>query len=139
MSSILSLSSQGLVLATAMVVSSTVLFLAFTKQKTDLQPQTSKNLDSQSPTQSLRSCLLSSEEKKREKKKNKKRVKFAENVKDTKRNGEDYRRKKGKENSTTKFDRICRNEIPGIEMPANRIALYNGILRDRVHRIECSY
>ncbi|KDP37091.1 hypothetical protein JCGZ_06147 [Jatropha curcas] len=122
MSSILSLSSQGLVLATAMVVSSTVLFLAFTKQKTDLQPQTSKNLDSQSPTQSLRSCLLSSE-----------------NVKDTKRNGEDYRRKKGKENSTTKFDRICRNEIPGIEMPANRIALYNGILRDRVHRIECSY
>ncbi|EEF44790.1 uncharacterized protein LOC8282327 [Ricinus communis] len=137
------LGSQGVVLATAMVVSSTVLFLAFSKDKTLFSPQVSKNLDShQSTTQALRSCL-SSEEKKREKKK-KKRVKFAENVKDTKGNGEEYRREKEssffsrreeeRKNSCPNLDRICRNEIP-----ANRIALYNGILRDRVHRTQCSY
>ncbi|OAY36868.1 uncharacterized protein LOC110626955 [Manihot esculenta] len=128
MSSILSLNSQSVILATAMVVSSTVLFLAFSKHKT------SRNQESQSPVQNLRSCLCS-EGKKRDskKKKKKKRVKFAENVKDTKGNGEEYRREKKKENSITRSDRICRNEIP-----PNRIALYNGILRDRLHRMECS-
>ena len=57
------LGSQGVVLATAMAVSSTVLFLAFSNKQKDklfLPPQVSKNLDShQSPTQNLRSCLSS--------------------------------------------------------------------------------
>lgn len=53
MSSILSLNSQSVILATAMVVSSTVLFLAFSKHKT------SRNQESQSPVQNLRSCLCS--------------------------------------------------------------------------------
>ncbi|XP_050233964.1 uncharacterized protein LOC126682354 [Mercurialis annua] len=112
------IASQGVVLATAMLVSTTVLFLAFSKDK------------SSSSSSTLRSCLLISEEKKKEKKKMKKRVKFAENVKETKGRGEEYRRQKKEEENS----RICRNEIP-----ANRIALYNGILRDRVHRMECSY
>ncbi|XWS16445.1 hypothetical protein CRYUN_Cryun34aG0088100 [Craigia yunnanensis] len=119
--------SQGLVLATAMVVSSTVIFLTFSRQK-NLSP----------PKQTLRSCL-SSERKKRDKKK-KKKVQFAENVKETSGNGEEYRKEQKKKliaataGRSRKIDRFCRNE-----MPANRIALYNGILRDRVHKIECSY
>ncbi|XVF24795.1 hypothetical protein REPUB_Repub13aG0158400 [Reevesia pubescens] len=126
--------SQGLVLATAMVVSSTVIFLTFSRQKS-LSP----------PKQTLRSCL-SSEGKKKDKKK--KKVKFAENVKETSGNGEEYRKEQHKKliaaatrTTTTaaagrsrKVDGFCRSEIP-----ANRIALYNGILRDRVHKVECSY
>lgn len=87
--------------------------------------------------------------KKKEKKKKNRRVRFAENVKDTKENGDEYRRKKenslfGKQEkekekgkSIRRIDGVCKNEIQG--MPANRIALYNGILRDRLHRMECSY
>lgn len=75
------------------------------------------------------------EEKKRGRKK--KRVQFAENVKDTAGNGEEYRKEYNKK-FAKQFDRTCRNDqIQG--MPANRVALYNGILRDRVHRMEYSY
>ncbi|XVF86465.1 hypothetical protein PTKIN_Ptkin18bG0042500 [Pterospermum kingtungense] len=120
--------SQGLVLATAMVVSSTVLFLTFSRPK---------NLSPPPPKKTLRSCL-SSEGKKKGKKK--KKVQFAENVKETRGNGEEYRKEHNKKitaaagRSSTKVDGFCRNE-----MPANRIALYNGILRDRIHKMECSY
>ena len=149
--------SHGLVLATAMVVSSTVIFLTFSRQK---------NLSL--PKQTLRSCLSSGtgwwgsfiiffflnydyfllivggifyfflEGKKRDKKK--KKVQFAENVKETSGNGEEYRKEHNKkliattEGRSGKVDGFCRNKIP-----ANRIALYNGILRDRVHKMECSY
>ncbi|XP_022720857.1 uncharacterized protein LOC111278526 [Durio zibethinus] len=114
--------SQGLVLATAMVVSSTVIFFTFSRQK-NLSP----------PKQTLRSCL-SSVGKKKDKKK--KKVQFAESVKETSGNGD---KKLIAATATTagrsrNVDRICRNEIP-----ANRIALYNGILRDRLHKMECSY
>lgn len=64
-------------------------------------------------------------------------MQFAENVKDTAGNGEEYRKEYNKK-FTKQFDRPCRNDqIQG--MPANRVALYNGILRDRVHRMEYSY
>ncbi|KAK2651610.1 hypothetical protein Ddye_011466 [Dipteronia dyeriana] len=121
------MNSQSVVLATAMVVSSTVLFLAFSKQKPHQSEDSSK--------QTLRSCLYT-EGKKKQKLKKKKRVHFAENVKETTGNGEEYRREQSKKFTTKKVDAntICRNEIP-----ANRIALYNGILRDRVHRVQCSY
>ncbi|XP_065860304.1 uncharacterized protein [Euphorbia lathyris] len=109
-------------LGAVMVVSSTVLFIAFSKHKT---------LPSRPTTLNLRSCLSSDEKRKERSKKKKKRVKFAENVKDTKGNGEEYRKEK------EKIDRICRNDINKIH--ANRLALYNGILRDRVHRPQCSY
>ncbi|KAK8608551.1 hypothetical protein V6N13_023972 [Hibiscus sabdariffa] len=110
--------SQGLVLATAMVVSTTVIFLTFSRQK---------------PKQALRSCL-SSDGKKRDNKK--KKVKFAESVKEPSGNGEEYRKKTVAGRSRSETDGFCRNQ-----MPANRVALYNGILRDRVHvhRMECSY
>ncbi|GLU22091.1 hypothetical protein SLE2022_381880 [Rubroshorea leprosula] len=126
--------SSGVVLAAAMVVSSTVIFLAFSRQK--ILP---------SPNPTLRSCL-SSDEKKRQRKK--KKVHFAENVKETSGNGKEYRRKHERKSvekaaaaaaaaattRTTVVESICRKD-----MPANRIALYNGILRDRGHRIQCSY
>ncbi|KAK0597786.1 hypothetical protein LWI29_028581 [Acer saccharum] len=128
------MNSQSVVLATAMVVSSTVLFLAFSKQKPF---STSANhLSRDSSKQTLRSCLYT-EGKKKQKTKKKKRVHFAENVKETTGNGEEYRREQSKKFTTEKVadtNTICRNEIP-----ANRIALYNGILRDRVHTVQCSY
>ncbi|MBA0745378.1 hypothetical protein Gogos_007955 [Gossypium gossypioides] len=122
-------SQSGLVLATAMVVSSTVIFLTFSRQKA-LPP----------PKQTLRPCI-SSEGKKRDKKK--KKVQFAENVKETNGKGEEYRKEQRKKimaeaagARSAEVDRFCRNE-----MPPNRIALFNGILRDRVrfHRMESSF
>ena len=62
------------------------------------------------------------EGKKRDKKK--KKLQFAENVKETSGNGEEYRKEHNKKLIATtagrsrKVDRFCRNE-----MPANRIAL----------------
>ncbi|KAB2008200.1 hypothetical protein ES319_D10G083000v1 [Gossypium barbadense] len=122
--------SQGLVLATAMVVSSTVIFLTFSRQKTLSPP----------PKQTLRSCLPS--DGKKRVKKRKKKVQFAENVKETSGDGQEYRKEQHKKliaaasRRRRKMDGFCRSE-----MPANRIALYNGILRDRVHvhKMECSY
>lgn len=71
-----------------------------------------------------------------------KKVKFAENVKEPKGNGEEYRKKREQLGRIVpeqmikpeKTGLVCRND-----MPANRIALYNGILRDRDHRIQFSY
>lgn len=81
-------------------------------------------------------------------KRKKKRVQFAENVKNTKGNGDEYRRerqspwhaRREREVSNTRMSRVCRNEIQGNHgMPENRVALYSGILVDRVHKMECSY
>ncbi|XP_021277215.1 uncharacterized protein LOC110411402 isoform X2 [Herrania umbratica] len=138
------LSSQGVVLATAMAVSGTVILLAFRLQK-------SLPLDqiSQPSQQVLRSCITSG--KKREKKK-KKKVHFAEDVMDPRGDGEEFRRQLMKNpvrigsnnnspaalNSSPKFKKIGGGKDRG--MPANRVALYNGILRDRVvQRLAYSY
>ncbi|TYI72189.1 hypothetical protein E1A91_D07G043300v1 [Gossypium mustelinum] len=100
------LSSQGMVLATAMAVSGTVILLAFRYQKSFPLPHPSQQV--------LRSCISSG--KKREKKK-KKKVHFAEDVMEPRGDG-----------------------LQGGEMPANRVALYHGILRDRgVQRLAYSY
>ena len=89
------------------------------------------------------------ESKKREKKKKKKRVHFADDVIDSGKNGEEFRRQQliamssvhlTQQNPKT---RKAGNENGGSEMrgmPANRVALYNGILRDRVaQRLAYSY
>ncbi|CAK9154318.1 unnamed protein product, partial [Ilex paraguariensis] len=77
----------------------------------------------------------------KKRKKKKKRVHFAEDVVDLRRNSEAYRKlpsniRHGQTlpaNSST-----LKNSHGG--MPANRAALYNGILRDRVvHRVAYSY
>ncbi|CAH8391212.1 unnamed protein product [Eruca vesicaria subsp. sativa] len=122
--------SHGVVIATAMVFSSTALFLAISRQFSG-NHQTSDQ-------QILRPCLCSEEKKKQRKKKTKKKVKFAENVKEPKGNGEEYRKKRESLREPMikpdKTGSVCRND-----MPPNRIALYNGILRDKNHRVQCSY
>ncbi|KAG7018354.1 hypothetical protein SDJN02_20222 [Cucurbita argyrosperma subsp. argyrosperma] len=121
MSSILT--SQGLVIATAMVVSSTALFLAFSKHH-KINPLPSKSL--------LSSCFSSEEEEKK-----KKKVRFAEDVKEPKGNGEEYRREHDERVAMAErrtSSSCCRNEIP-----ANRVALYNGILKQRSLRTQCSF
>ncbi|XP_076906257.1 uncharacterized protein LOC143562307 [Bidens hawaiensis] len=127
MSSILA--SNGMVLATAMAaVSGTVLLLAaFHLQK---QPSTVHHHP--------RPCISNSEGKKREKKN--KKVHFAEDVMEPSGNGEEFRRRlqsKNRSFSSTSKDEGSKKKLvrdyKGI--PANRMALYSGILRDRgVHR-----
>lgn len=93
------------------------------------------------------SCFA--EGKKREKKK--KRVQFAEDVVDPVGNSDEFRRQHNNtvaaatnsdgldSNSSSKEERERKREVRG--MPANRAALYNGILRDRLvhHRLAYSY
>ncbi|XP_020227999.1 uncharacterized protein LOC109809172 [Cajanus cajan] len=121
--------SQGLVFTTAMLFSSTLLYFAFSRQNTS--PHSNKQL--------LRSCIYS-EEKKRERR-GKKKVKFAENVmvKEEETDCNDgNREKQGKRNRVSRSE--CINEVAeNREMPANRVALYNGILRDRVQRMACCH
>ncbi|XP_028767312.1 uncharacterized protein LOC114725022 [Neltuma alba] len=127
--------SQGLVLTTAMVLSCTVLYLSFSSKIISPSSFISGNSDSQDSTkQNLRSCLCSEEKKvERKKEKKKKKVQFADNVKEASEGPENEQREQNR------ASRSCRDEIEEIMgMPANRIALYNGILRDRVRKIECS-
>ncbi|XP_041001778.1 uncharacterized protein LOC121247505 [Juglans microcarpa x Juglans regia] len=129
--------SQGLVLATAMVISSTALFLAYCRQKSFTPTQLSDTQNSQQPEMQvvLRSCLYS-DEKRRDKKK-KKKVQFAENAKDPSGNGEEYRKEHMKR---SEVDMGCRSELRRMSgMPENRVALYNGILKERVQKMQCSY
>ncbi|KAI3920356.1 hypothetical protein MKX01_000695 [Papaver californicum] len=132
------MNSHGMAFATAMAVSGTVIILAICRPKLTLSvsefPTKSDN------PQNLRSCI-SSEEKKREKKM-KKRVHFAEDVVDPVGNSKDFRRDHKKSSSSfKKNDQDCgrsqQGKVRGI--PPNRMALYNGILRDREHRMTCSY
>ncbi|CAF2078610.1 unnamed protein product [Brassica oleracea var. botrytis] len=141
MSYMLGCSNGTVAIATAMVFSSTALFLATARQF--YGNQTSQVHDQTPPSPPiLRSCLSSSEGMKKQRRK-KKKVRFAENVKDTKGNGEEYRKRMELSRRTVpeiatkpgKTGSIC-----GIStLPANRMALYNGILRDRSHRTQCSY
>lgn len=81
------------------------------------------------------------------KKRKNKRVSFAEDVVDPRGAGEEFRREldaivagnKSSSSSSSKFKK-SRNASKERGMPANRVALYNGILRDRVvHRLAYSY
>ncbi|WCJ29632.1 hypothetical protein M5689_011252 [Euphorbia peplus] len=116
--------SHGMVLATAMAVSGTVILLALRLQKS--LPDHFPNYNHQA----LRPCI-SSEGKE---KKKKKRVKFAKDVVDPRGNGEEFRRQR----IAGKFKVSGGSSDRG--MPENRVALYNGILRDRViQRLTYSY
>lgn len=133
------LGSQGVVLATAMAVSGTVLLLAFRLQKPADHHQIS-----QSSPQILRSCISSDGNKKRKNKK--KRVHFAEDVVDPIGDGEKFRRQIMSTSSSSSSSPLSFKKSSGGAqkhkgMPANRVALYNGMLRDRVvhHRLAYSH
>lgn len=97
--------SQGLVFTTAMLVSSTMLYLAFSKHKINPSFQIlGDHVSQDSNTQILRSCLYS-EEKKRERKmntkKNKKKVRFEESVKEVREKSEIAKKEKQRKRNST--------------------------------------
>ncbi|GMH22196.1 hypothetical protein Nepgr_024039 [Nepenthes gracilis] len=129
------ISPQSVILAAAMAVSGAVVFLSLYRQKTSPTNPLPGTPHLHSSKQPLRSCLSSvgkRDERDRKTKKKKKRVQFSDDVMATRRKTENFKR----ERKSMRIDKSCRTEIRG--MPANRVALYNGILRDRIHRIECS-
>ncbi|XP_058732494.1 uncharacterized protein LOC131604019 [Vicia villosa] len=124
--------AQGAVFATAMAVSGTVILLALRLQKSLPPTQFSVHEVPPSRPPILRSCISSGGKKT---KKKKKRVHFAEDVMDTCRDGEEYRKQHLlKMNSRSEVSRNCNGGNDNRGMPANRVALYNGILRDRVNQ-----
>lgn len=134
------MSSQSVILTTAMAVSGAVIYLSLsgirnfpsTHQLSTLHKHKHKlsNPHSSPSSSSLRSCL-SSGGRKREKNK-KKRVKFSDHV-NVQTFEIDNHREINEELSKTK--QISESS----RMPANQAALYHGILRDRLHRVQSSY
>ncbi|KAE7998887.1 hypothetical protein FH972_003385 [Carpinus fangiana] len=129
MSSIIS--PQGVVLATAMAVSGTVFLLVFRLQKSPPPTQFPGDQFPHSSQPILRSCIST------------------EDVVDPSGDGEEYRRQHAITNkSSSSSSSSSTSPPPKLEqrrgknrgMPANRVALYNGILRDRVvQRLAYSY
>ncbi|KAB2618627.1 hypothetical protein D8674_014496 [Pyrus ussuriensis x Pyrus communis] len=136
------LGSQGVVLATAMAVSGTVILLALRLQKSlpNSHGYPVDQITHQSSPQILRSCISSDGKKRRKKNK---RVHFAEDVVDPIGDNQEFRRQH--QIIPTAFSKSPTSSSATSQkyrgsMPANRAALYNGILRDRGgHRLAYSY
>ncbi|GAB4828279.1 hypothetical protein Ancab_035192 [Ancistrocladus abbreviatus] len=140
MSSILS--PQAVAFATAMAaVSGTVILLAIRHQRSP-----SSSPPSYPPAQQFevnpipRPCISSGEKKRKSTKK--KRVSFAEDVVDPVGNNEEFRRQHQQQfvhkNSASLKKKKKSEKLSG--MPANRMALYNSILKDRgIYRLACTY
>ncbi|XP_020228000.1 uncharacterized protein LOC109809173 [Cajanus cajan] len=109
------ISAQGVAVATAMAVSGTVILLALRLQKGGEFPL---------GPPVLRSCISSGG--KKSKKKKKKRVHFAEDVVESCRDAHELRTK------IHSFNPQTPSNSNGPPIPPNRLALYNGMLRDRL-------
>ncbi|XP_059287115.1 uncharacterized protein LOC132040484 [Lycium ferocissimum] len=137
------LTSQGVVFATAMAVSGTMILLATLRLQKSQEFSFNPILHHHP-----RSCI-STDGKKKEKKK--KKVKFAEDVVEPSGNSEEYRKlhhfnnnKFHHGNASSCSSNLDSNELKKSrkvqEIPANRMALYNGMLKGRViNRVTYSY
>ncbi|KAG9450422.1 hypothetical protein H6P81_010387 [Aristolochia fimbriata] len=149
------LTSQGMALATAMAVSGTVIIFALCRPKPLFDARFAVHHDSPSAARNLRSCIASGERNMRRWKKKKKRVHFADHLveavkliayedkneeEEEEEEGQGYENEDGEYETGSGFEgvRISRKDQGG-RMPANRLALYNGILQDRLQRMTCSY
>ncbi|XP_022889712.1 uncharacterized protein LOC111405175 [Olea europaea var. sylvestris] len=129
------LSSQGLVLATAMAVSAgTIIVFDLLREKYFPSTQFPRTHPQK---QLLKSCL-SSGSKNRQKKK-KKKVQFAGDVKDSIGDSEVYRKKHRNHREFVRSTSCGTEILESQGMPANHVALYSGILKNRVQRMENSY
>ncbi|XP_039142655.1 uncharacterized protein LOC120280022 [Dioscorea cayenensis subsp. rotundata] len=147
--------AHGMAFATAMAVSGTVILLALCRPRslTDASTQ-----NPQSKKLGLRPCINSSSSgessqmmKNKQKNKKKKRVRFAEDVVvefEAEGSSEDefgfdcnynHNYNYGEEEYGVAQEQEEKEEGIVEKMPANRVALYNGILQARMHRIACSY
>ncbi|KAL0463931.1 UNVERIFIED_CONTAM: hypothetical protein Slati_0280700 [Sesamum latifolium] len=101
-------------------------------------PQIPRNQDPLThQKQLLKSCLSSGSKKREKSQRKKKRVHFADDVKDSKSNGNRKKHRKSAENDDKS---CCGNGVVGLKKtPANRAALYREILtRERLRRLEYS-
>ncbi|PAN23409.1 hypothetical protein PAHAL_4G089000 [Panicum hallii] len=129
-------SHAGLAIAaTAMALSGTLVLFSLCRAK---QPQLVPSSDADAagtPSPRLRPCLSSSEKRKKRKEARrggKKRVRFADDVVDT--NGA------APASSAPRAPREAEPSCAAAAMPANREALYRGMLRGRsMLRVACSY
>ncbi|CAN1120510.1 hypothetical protein LINPERHAP2_LOCUS239 [Linum perenne] len=155
------LCSQGVAVATAMAVSGTVILLALRLQKSLPTAQFSLHNHHSSPISSrcstpstplpLRSCISSDGKKSNKRSKKNKKVHFADDVVEPRGNGEEFRRQYCNAIAAAKMKRCSDDSAPRSRrkssstsrdrgIPANRLALYSGIIRDRgVQRLAYSH
>ncbi|KAE9605386.1 hypothetical protein Lal_00025575 [Lupinus albus] len=126
--------SQGLVFTTAMVFSSTAIYLAFQWHKNTPPFQFHRNPNKQTLYSSIQG-----KKGVRNLKRKKKKVQFAENVMEPREKSEEM--KKEQRNQNRVLSKCMHETSENIRIPDNRIALYKGILRDKVeiHRMRTSY